>query len=199
MHLLRRDYNQAEWSKMRLFIGIPLPGEYAQIIRKIQDAWKKRLASKMSWVRPELVHLTLRFLGEAEEDRIEAIVQAMRVAARGSFAAQGGPGGLFPARGAPRVVWIGLRQGGGECAANFETLETELAKAGFPAESKSFSPHLTVARVKAAARGDDWSGLLADLDRDWPVFTVDRFVLWQSILKSSGPEYRRVAGVELNE
>ena len=168
---------------MRLFIGIPLPGEYAQIIRKIQDAWKKRLASKISWVRPELVHLTLRFLGEAEEDRIEAIVQAMRVAARESFAAQGGPGGLFPARGAPRVVWIGLRQGGEDCAANFEMLERQLDKAGFSAESKPFSPHLTVARVKAAARNDDWSGLLADLDRDWPVFTVDRFVLWQSILK----------------
>lgn len=182
---------------MRLFIGIPLPGEYARIIREIQDAWKNRLVSKMSWVRPELVHLTLRFLGDMEENRVADVVSAMRVTGRVNFQAQGGPGGVFPSRGAPRVVWIGLRQGRDECAANFEKLERELVKAGFAAESKPFFPHLTVARVKAAARNDDWPGLLADLNRAWPLFTVDRLVLWQSILKSSGPEYRRLAEVEL--
>lgn len=80
---------------MRLFIGIPLPGEYAQIIGRIQEAWKKRLTSKMSWVRPDLAHVTLKFLGEVDEDRVVAIVQAMREAARGSFEMQGGAGGFF--------------------------------------------------------------------------------------------------------
>jgi 2'-5' RNA ligase len=97
------------------------------------------------------------------------------------------------------VIWIGLRQGREECAAYFEKLDGELAKAGFLAESKPFSPHLTVARVKAAVRSDDWSGLLLDLKRDWPAFTVRHVVLWQSILKPSGPEYRRVAEVELEK
>jgi 2'-5' RNA ligase len=184
---------------MRLFIGIPLPGEYAQIIGQVQVAWKKRLASKVSWVRPELVHLTLRFLGEVEEDQVPAIVQAMREAARGSFEAQGGAGGFFPLKGAPRVIWIGLRQGREECAAYFEQLDGELANAGFLAEPKPFSPHLTVARVKAAVRSDDWPGLLADLNRNWPVFTVRQVVLWQSILKPSGPVYRRVVEVGLKK
>jgi len=184
---------------MRLFIGIPLPGEYAQIIREIQAAWKKRLTSKISWVRPELAHVTLKFLGEVDEDKVPAIVQAMQAASRGSFEAQGGAGGFFPSRGAPRVVWVGLRQGREECAAYFEELDAGLAQAGFLAESKPFAPHLTVARVKAAVRSDDWSGLLVDLKRDWPAFTVDRVVLWQSILKSSGPEYRRVSEVGLEK
>ena len=182
---------------MRLFIGIPFPGEYARIIGEVQDAWKTRLASKVSWVRPELVHLTLRFLGEVEEDGVAAIVQALREAARGAFEMQGGAGGFFPAKGAPRVVWIGLRQGGEECAAYFGKLDRGLAMIGFLAESKPFTPHLTVARVKAAVRSDEWSGLLADLKRDWPVFTVSQVVLWQSILKSAGPEYRRVGEVGL--
>jgi 2'-5' RNA ligase len=184
---------------MRLFIGIPLPGEYAQIIGRIQTAWKKRLASKVSWVRPELAHVTLKFLGEVDEDRVVPIVQAMREAARGSFEMQGGAGGFFPAVGAPRVLWVGLRQGREECAAYFEKLDEGLAQAGFLAEPKPFSPHLTVARVKAAARNDEWPGLLVDLNRDWPAFTVNHVVLWQSILKASGPEYRRVAEVELKE
>jgi 2''-5'' RNA ligase len=80
---------------MRLFIGLPLSSEYALIIRKIQEAWKKRLASKMSWVRPELAHVTLKFLGEVDGDRVGAIVQAMREAARGSFEMQGGRGRFF--------------------------------------------------------------------------------------------------------
>jgi 2'-5' RNA ligase len=184
---------------MRLFIGIPLPGEYAQIFGEIQAAWKKRLTSKVSWVRPELAHVTLKFLGEVDEEKIPAIVQAMREAARGSFEAQGGAGGFFPSKGAPRVIWVGLRQGREECAAYFEQLDGGLAKAGFLAELKPFSPHLTVARVKAAVRNDDWSGLLVGLKRDWPMFTVDRVVLWQSILKSSGPEYRRVSEVGLEK
>ena len=108
---------------MRLFIGIPLPSEYAHIIRKIQEAWKKRLISKVSWVRPELAHVTLKFLGEVDEEKIPAILQAMREAARGSFEAQGGAGGFFPPKGAPRVVWVGLRQGREECAAYFEKLD----------------------------------------------------------------------------
>ena len=184
---------------MRLFIGLPLSSEYALIIRKIQEAWKKRLASKMSWVRPELAHVTLKFLGEVDGDRVGAIVQAMREAARGSFEMQGGAGGFFPAMGTPRVVWVGLRQGREECAAYFEKLDGGLAKAGFVAESKPFAAHLTVARVKDAIRSDDWSGLLVDLKRDWPVFMVSHVVLWQSILKSSGPEYRSVAEVGLEK
>lgn len=184
---------------MRLFIGVPIPGEYARIIRKIQEAWKKRLASNVSWVRPELAHVTLKFLGEVDEVKIPVIVQAMREAARGSFDARGGEGGFFPPKGAPRVIWVDLRQGREECAAYFEKLDVGLMKAGFPAESKPFAAHLTVARVKAVIRSDDWSCLLGDLKRDWPVFTVDRVVLWQSILKSSGPEYRRAAEVGLEK
>jgi len=96
-------------------------------------------------------------------------------------------------------VYKGQRQGRDECAAYFEQLDGGLMKAGFPAESKPFAAHLTVARVKAVIRSDDWSGLLVDLNRDWPVFTVSHVVLWQSILKSSGPEYRRVAEVGLEK
>jgi 2'-5' RNA ligase len=182
---------------MRLFIGIPIPEEYVMTIGEVQSAWKRRLASKVSWVRPELMHLTLRFLGETDEARVGAIVDAMRGAAGGSFVMQGGAGGFFPQRGAPRVVWVGFTKGIRECGTYFAALDAGLVRAGFDAETRPFAAHVTVARVRQAVRGDDWAELAADLTRDWPPFTVDTAVLWQSILKPSGPEYRRVAEVAL--
>jgi RNA 2',3'-cyclic 3'-phosphodiesterase len=116
---------------MRLFIGIPLPGEYARIIAaRFRTGGKKRLASKVTWVRPELVHLTLKFLGDVDEGRVPDIVSAMEAAARESFEARGGLGGVFPDRGAPRVVWVGLERGGEECAGCFRRLDEGLARAG---------------------------------------------------------------------
>jgi 2'-5' RNA ligase len=184
---------------MRLFIGIPIPEEYIRTIGEVQSAWKGRLASKISWVRPGLAHLTLKFLGETDEVRIGAIVDAMRAAAGGSFVMQGGAGGFFPFRGAPRVVWLGFSRGVAECGAYFAALDAGLVSAGFATETRPFSPHVTVARVKEAARGDDWAGLAAALTRDWPPFAVDRAVLWQSVLQSTGPQYRRLRDVPLGE
>jgi RNA 2',3'-cyclic 3'-phosphodiesterase len=182
---------------MRLFIGIPLPGEYARIIGEIQDRWKKRLSSNVTWVRPELVHVTLKFLGEVDQGRVADIVSAMGALARESFGARGGVGGVFPDRGAPRVVWVGMDRGGEECAECFRCLDDGLARTGFAPESRPFRPHLTVARIKVADRGDDWPGLLRDLGQGWPEFAVDRIVLWQSVLSSFGPTYRKVAEMRL--
>lgn len=182
---------------MRLFVGIPIPEEYARIIREVQAVWKGRLASKVAWVRPELAHLTIKFLGEVDEGRVADIVRAMRTAARGIFEIQGGSGGFFPPRGAPRVVWLGFDRGAAECGAYFEALDAALGGKGFPAETRPFSPHVTVARVKETVRGDDWAGLAADLTRDWPAFRADTAVLWQSVLRPTGPEYRRVSEVIL--
>jgi len=183
---------------MRLFIGIPIPEEYARGIREVQGAWRGRLKSKVSWVRPELAHLTLKFLGETDETKVGGIVKAMRAATRGRFELQGGSGGFFPPRGAPRVVWLGFAEGMRECAEYFAALDVELSRVGFAAETRPFAAHVTVARVREAARGDDWPGLAKALTRDWPAFGVDSVVLWQSVLLPSGPEYRRVAEVSLD-
>lgn len=177
---------------MRLFIGIPIPEDYVHIIRRIQDAWRPRLASRVAWVRPELAHVTLKFLGEVDDARIPDIRAAMRAAAGRAFVARGGTGGVFPPTGQPRVIWIDLARGSAECLEIFTQLDRALAHGGFAAETRPFVAHLTVARIKAAARQDDWPALLRDLGKAWPLWTVDRIVLWQSILAASGPRYRIV-------
>jgi hypothetical protein len=111
------------------------------------------------------------------------------------FGVFGGAGGFFPARCVPGVVGVGFARGEDSCGAYFSALDEALVREGFAAETKPFAAHVTVARVKEAARGDDWPGLARALSRDWPAFGVDSVVLWQSVLRPSGPEYRRVAEV----
>ncbi len=107
---------------MRLFIGIPVPEDYVRIMRRIQDAWRPRLASRLSWVRPELAHVTLKFLGEVEDSRVPAIRAAMRAAVVPAFRFQGGSGGVF-SRKSPRVVWSDVTRGREECQGLFAMLE----------------------------------------------------------------------------
>ncbi len=181
---------------MRLFIGIPIPDEYVRSIQEVQSAWKGRLASRVSWVRPGLAHLTLKFLGKrTKPGRGHCRRHADR--RRGEFRHAGRSGRFFPPRGAPRVVWLGFSRGVQECGAYFAALDAALARVGFAAETRPFAAHVTVARVKDAAKGDDWAGLAADLTRDWPPFTVENAVLWQSVLQSSGPQYRKLREVPL--
>ena len=96
------------------------------------------------------------------------------------------------------MVWVGFARGEDSCRAYFTALDEALAREGIAAETRPFAAHVTVARVKEAARGDDWPGLARALTRDWPAFGVDSVVLWQSVLLPSGPEYRMVAEVSLD-
>jgi len=106
------------------------------------------------WVRPEGVHVTLRFLGEVAESRLQNLSARWRAAAAAGVPAMLEAGGLgtFPPRGRPRVLWVGLRDcSEGSLAALAGDLEREARDAGFPAEERPFSPHLTLARAAADA------------------------------------------------
>lgn len=182
---------------MRLFIGIPVSGDYVRIMRRLQDAWRPRLASRVSWTRPELAHVTLKFLGEVDEGRVPAIGDAMRTAVGEVFRLQGGGGCLVPSGKRPRVLWVNMENGRKECLALFSRLERALAEAGFAPEARPFIPHLTLARIAFAASGDPWPDLLRDLGGVWPECVAERIVLWRSTLGSSGPRYDEVRTVAL--
>jgi 2'-5' RNA ligase len=103
-------------------------------------------------VRPEGVHVTLRFLGEVAERRLPELSAAWRAAAAAGRPAELTATGLgtFPPRGRPRVLWVGLHDGsGGNLAALAGLLEQAAREAGFPPEERPFAPHLTLARAGA--------------------------------------------------
>ncbi len=151
--------------------------------------------------RPESIHLTLKFLGEVDRDQITSIQQALEESARqvAPFGLRFGGLGTFPDHRRPRVVWIGVE----ECQPLWSLkhqLEAELEKLGFPRDSRSFRPHLTLMRLKSTPDREALAGFLRSEAQagDLGVLEVTEVHLYQSLLRPQGAEYQKLVTVELD-
>lgn len=182
---------------MRCFVGIPLIQEYQERLKSLRDAWRKRLQSRMTWTRPGNWHVTLRFLGDISEESVPELVQELRQVTHPLFDLEGGGSGSFPQGRRPKVLWVGLKQGGPGCSELATGVANALLPLGHEPESRPFFPHLTLARIRQL-RPDPWGRVLEDLAaQEWPVQKVDRFVLWRSELGPEGPRYTEVEAFSL--
>jgi 2'-5' RNA ligase len=142
------------------------------------------------WVRPESIHLTLRFLGEVAEERDRGIRELWRRAVETigplSFRLEGV--GCFPQGRSPRVLWVGVHETGrgGRLTALAREVELAAREAGFPAEQRPFRPHLTLAR---AARGRRATVPLDAIYSDPTEIAVSGVVLFRSDLQPTGARY----------
>lgn len=180
---------------MRTFIAIDLSPE---IKNRLTAAVKqlKPLATGIKWVAPENYHLTLKFLGEVAEPRVEVIkavldelvgkYQKFSLVARGT-------GSFPPGQSRMRVIWVGL-EAGPELLSIQAELEEALSRQGFEREERPFSPHLTIGRAREPQKQDR---LKAELDRlgqqEFGAMEVKEIELFQSILRPEGPEYRIIS------
>ncbi len=180
----------------RLFLAISLP---AQVKEKLAELQNKLAASGagVRWVRPEGIHLTLKFLGNVPESRIPEIVSVVQEVVRKNAPAVirlGVKGvGTFPPRGTPRVVWAGLTGDLVALARLQQALEAALARLGFAPEKRPFVPHLTLGRVKSAKNK---KALLQSVDRyreeefvPAQTIAIKELVLYQSTLHPEGAIY----------
>ena len=189
---------------IRCFVAVeldaPLRRALADVQRRTRGRIEKALGpdSRVQWVRPESVHVTLKFLGDVEESRIPDLEAALRrMAAAHSVGTVEVAGlGVFPDARNPRVLWVGLREGSALIARLAEAVDRAMSEVGFPPESRPFSPHLTLARIKeggrAVGRALESQGLLTES----PVLgrlSVGALALMQSALHSSGAVYTRLA------
>jgi 2'-5' RNA ligase len=157
---------------------------------------------QVKWVRPENIHLTLKFLGDIDPGDVDKIGRAMSAAAEGfaPFTLAVGSVGVFPGIKRPRVIWVGLN---GQIRTLMElqhTLAENMAAVGFPKEKRQFKGHLTLGRIREAINPlairriiEEYSDLRSE------DFTVDRTVLFKSDLKPSGAVYTRLQQVEFHD
>jgi RNA 2',3'-cyclic 3'-phosphodiesterase len=146
----------------------------------------------MKWVRPEGIHLTLKFLGDVPDEREAALGAGLARAAQGTGALPLtlGEFGVFPDFRRPRVVWIGVSS---EPALELlqHRIEQEFAALGFPTEARPFRPHLTLARAARNARPRDFANLETALAAVTFAETalVEAVDLMQSTLQAGGASY----------
>lgn len=143
---------------MRTFIAIELDKDLQDALSRLQQRIRDQVAPRsVRWVRPEGIHLTLKFLGDTPEDKIGEVKDAVRQAAARAapfFFTVGGVG-CFPNSRRPRVLWTGLQEPTGTLAALRDAVEAHVAPLGFPTERRPFRPHLTLGRVQRWASASD--------------------------------------------
>ncbi|UCC64164.1 MAG: RNA 2',3'-cyclic phosphodiesterase [Anaerolineae bacterium] len=137
--------------QIRTFIAIELSRELQDSLGRIQDELKRQVSERsVRWVKPEGVHLTLKFLGDVPAPRVASVSQAVESACLGfgPFAIELAGLGCFPNLRRPRVVWVGVGEPTGTLARLQRAVESALAGLGFEPEGRSFKPHLTLGRVQ---------------------------------------------------
>ena len=191
---------------MRLFVGVELPGA----VRAEVDAAVGRLRSRIGrvapgldarWVESDKLHVTVWFLGEVGDDRLDAVTSALAKPFRtAAFSLRVAGFGAFPASGPPRVIWMGIPQGGRELrSVNAETAD-RLAPLGFEPERKLYSAHLTIARVRdpRSARGRALRDVLDAEPAAVTPFTVTSMTVFHSRLSPKGSQYDVLLQVPLS-
>lgn len=181
----------------RAFIAIDLPERIRASIGTAQETLKS-YGFRVKWVRPESIHLTLKFLDNIDVDRTDAIANAMRLAVRGraapSLSARGL--GIFPNARRPRVIWVGLGGQVDHLKSLQQALDGHFADLGFPAERRPFKGHLTLGRVRGKIAVDRLQEALAKLNAfESEDFEANRIILFKSELRPTGAVYTQVKQV----
>ena len=176
---------------MRLFIAVDLPEEAREAIAAEQARIAAALdGATLRWVKPEQAHLTLVFLGHIDAERVTAVVEAVGAdvdVAPFEMVLEGA--GVFPPRGAPRVLWVGTAAGAAELIALQRRLSARAAALGVALEERPFHPNLTIGRWRASRPSDRDRALAAA--RPGPIARVHvrHATLYESKLSPSGPAY----------
>jgi 2'-5' RNA ligase len=179
---------------LRIFLAVFPPAEVQAAAERLIERLRKP-DDRVSWVKRDNLHYTLRFLGDLGESGARRAADAARsaAAAQPAFEARLGELGAFPSARKARVLWLGLSEGAEPLTALAREVEAALRKKGFDRADRPFAAHLTIGRVREGGR--DWSAPLAEAeaaakaDLDHARFRVDRVLVVHSQLSPKGALY----------
>ncbi|WP_251342293.1 RNA 2',3'-cyclic phosphodiesterase [Haloplanus halophilus] len=178
---------------MRLFVSVdvdPLADGIADAQHRLPDAGGLR------FVDPADAHVTLKFLGEVDPDRLDALDAALSTAVADAgvdpFTLTLGGYGVFPSLEYISVVWVGARKGGPELTRLHEAVERETTGLGFDPADHEFTPHVTLARMDDARGKAAVQRVVREADPTVGSVDVREVRLTESTLTDDGPEYETV-------
>ena len=175
----------------RCFIAIELEKAFQDTIADVQQRLKDSSAD-VSWVKPQIAHITLKFLGDVPAKKIDSVKETFRDALKDSrkFEITLEHWGAFPKIEFPQIIWIGVQDETQTCLKIADILENKFATLGFKKERREFHPHITIGRIRSGKS----PGALTEALRHQPVphdhsQTVEHVTLFKSTLTSQGPIY----------
>jgi 2'-5' RNA ligase len=183
---------------MRLFIAVDIDASVRRELEAVQRRLRQNLSGRgFKWVHPDLIHLTLKFLGEVPDASVPQVCQVARETAARHGAFELRVQGLGTFGRPPRVFWAGV-QISEALSLLQEDLERSFENAGWPREEKSFSGHLTLARLQDPKAGSEIARFVQQQPSS--VFGdvwVNELIVYESQLSSKGPVYTPVGRYDL--
>jgi len=192
---------------MRVFVALDVDDAIRARLEQFLDG-VRGFAPEARWVRPESMHVTLKFIGEKTSDAVDGIKQTLSAFRVGGFEISFRGYGFFPTANAPRVFWIGIAAGP-PLAALAKLVDDAAAGLGVPLEEHAFSPHLTLARGGARSgsgaphprKGDGPNPVFQRLQEklaamrtlEFGTMTAREFFLYQSQPVQGGARYTKIA------
>ncbi len=186
--------------RIRVFFAIELPehvrarvGEYIAELSAPPEGEAKapNEEPRAKWAEPAKLHITLKFLGHIEPERVQDVSAAMASAALSvpAFELRVEGTGSFPARNEPRVLWIGIRDETGSLHRLQRHLEDQLVAKGFERDERPFHPHLTIARIGNPRGARSLAATHRERSFDSGPFSITGIVFMKSELRREGSRY----------
>lgn len=180
---------------MRLFVAAAIDPQVSEAIAGCVSQLRMRAETlapraRITWVHPDRIHITIRFIGETDErraDELAGVLSERIPIAPFAITVQGL--GTFPPRGAPRVLWTGIGDGAESVVRLERDVSAKLESRGVEAERRPYQPHLTLARVREAAGLNSGAWLREAGQPRFGVSHVDAITLFHSRLLPGGPEH----------
>lgn len=186
----------------RIFAAVDIPDEtrrrVAEYVARLRAEFP---ALRVGWEKPEKLHLTLKFFGDADEARLKNLTEAVGAAAKqiSGFNLRISKTGAFPSRRNARILWLGVEDETGSLRALSEILEAECERHGFARERRSFKPHLTIARLREPQKLRELIEKHLRNDFESEIFEVSAATIYESRLDANGSLYSVVEKTPFGE
>lgn len=187
---------------MRIFIALDIPDEIRARLREYIER-VRHLDPQAPWVKPESLHVTLKFVGETSDARLQQMKEALNKIKGKPFQVEFKDVGFFPSHNSGRVFWAGVHAS--EALAQLASrVDDELGKLGIEREKRAYHPHLTLARAGSRSGKNQTfkqlpRGINPDEHPHFGTMTAREFYLYKSELSRSGARYTKLERFPLEQ
>lgn len=184
----------------RIFVAVDISDKARRKTAAYIESLRREFPNlRVGWEKPEKLHLTMKFLGDTDENQLEKLKRiAQNIAGEiPKFNLRIAETGVFPSPRNARVLWIDVKDEKGSLAEINRILEAEGERIGFPRETRNFKPHLTIARLKEPRKSVELTERHLRNEIEPAEFEVAEIVIYESRLQPAGSIYQKLTTVRL--